>query len=274
MGNNSPSPQIAVVLVEPSHPGNIGAVARAMKNMGLSELRLVRPKRFPDPEATARAAGAEELLREARCFDALEEAIAPFELVVGTTARPRTISWPRLTPRELAERLKEAPEARRVALLFGRERSGLTNEELDLCHLWLTIPANPQYPSLNLAQAVQIVAYEIFLAQEGGRSWPLRRQSRLATLEESERFLDHLERVMAKVGFLHERKSPALRRRLRRLFRRAQLERVEIDILRGFLDRIEKRLEGEWDDPWTSPRQEAESRLREDRDDRNGSEDL
>ena len=243
MKHNAPFPHVAIVLVEPSHPGNIGAVARAMKNMALSDLRLVRPRRFPHPEAVARAAGAEDLLERAAVYETLEEAISGAHLVVGATARPRTISWPRLTPRELAAKLGEEPPSTQVALLFGRERSGLTNEELQACHLWLVIPANAQYRSLNLAQAVQIVAYELFLACRADHPLPPRRRSRLATFEETEGLLDHLERVMWRVGFLHDRRSPSLRRRLKRLFLKARLERLEIDILRGFLSRVERRLE-------------------------------
>lgn len=241
--NNALFPHVAILLVEPGHPGNIGAVARAMKNMALSDLRLIRPRRFPDPEATARAAGADDLLEQARVYETLEEAISGVNLVVGTTARPRTISWPILTPRELAAKLKEESPEAQIAILFGRERSGLTNEELDLCHFWLMIPTDPDYPSLNLAQAVQLIAYELFLARFGERPLPPRRHSRLATVEETEGFLDHLETVMWKVGFLHDRKSPSLRRRLQRLFKKARLEKLEIDILRGFLSQIEQRLE-------------------------------
>ncbi|WP_317706710.1 RNA methyltransferase [Methylomarinovum caldicuralii] len=227
-------PQIRIVLVETSHPGNIGAAARAMKNMGLYELALVAPKCFPHHEATARAAGADDVLAQARCHASLAEAVADCQLVIGTSARQRTIQWPLLTPRQCAEKVTAEPPGHRVALVFGRERSGLTNEELDLCQFGLHIPCNPDYSSLNLAAAVQVVAYELFLA---GKAMPSEgREARLATHAELESFYLHLAQALNDIGFLHSSKqAPSIMRRLRRLFGRARLEKREVDMLRGIL---------------------------------------
>ncbi len=227
-------PKIRIVLVETSHPGNIGAVARAMKNMQFYELVLVSPKQFPSGDATARAAGADDVLAQAMVCDTLQQAIADCHLVIGSSARQRTISWPQLTPRECARLLQTEPVSRRVALVFGRERSGLTNEELDLCHYWMHIPCNPGYSSLNLAAAVQIMVYELHLT----RSNPAERSQEpglLATAVELESFYQHLQKTLEDIGFLHPRKAPSIMRRLRRLFGRVRLEKKEVDILRGIL---------------------------------------
>lgn len=155
---------IAIVLVETTHPGNIGAVARAMKNMNMTNLRLVNPKIFPSAEATARASGADDLLSQAHVYPTLNEAISDCQLVIGTSARCRTLSWPELTPRQCAEMaVKNNPDCGRVAILFGRENSGLSNEELDRCRYLLRIPCNAEYSSVNVAAAVQIVCYELFV---------------------------------------------------------------------------------------------------------------
>jgi len=227
-------PKIRIVLVETSHPGNIGAVARAMKNMQFYELVLVSPKQFPSGDATARAAGADDVLAQATVCDTLQQAIADCHLVIGSSARQRTISWPQLTPRECARLLQNEPVSHRVALVFGRERSGLTNEELDLCHYWMHIPCNPGYSSLNLAAAVQIMVYELHLTRSNPAEMS-QEPNLLATAMELESFYQHLQRTLEDIGFLHPRKAPSIMRRLRRLFGRVRLEKKEVDILRGIL---------------------------------------
>lgn len=225
-----------IVLVETSHPGNIGAVARAMKNMAMDQLRLVSPKFFPHADATARASGADDVLRQAMVYEKLTDAIADCQIVLGASARDRTITWPSMTARECAERWV-APSSTNIALVFGRENSGLKNHELDLCHFLLRIPCNPDYSSLNLAAAVQVVCYELFIAaglifqSKVGDSGEVP----LASSEQMERFYDHLLQTMADIGFLHPERSRSIMRRLRRLFNRAQLDTKELDILRGIL---------------------------------------
>ncbi|HWP01554.1 MAG TPA: RNA methyltransferase [Methylococcus sp.] len=227
-------PEVRIVLVETTHPGNIGAVARAMKNMCLRELVLVAPKDFPSEQATARAAGADDLLARARVVDTLQQAIGDCQLVIGASARLRTISWPELDPRAAAERIANLGNATKTAILFGREHSGLTNEELEQCHYLLHIPANPEFSSLNLAAAVQVVAYEIFLATRDAP--PVRRAAALANAKQMESFFDHLQQTLYAIGFLHARRSsPSIMRRLRRIFQRAQIEQKEIHLLRGIL---------------------------------------
>lgn len=226
-----------VVLVETSHPGNIGAVARAMKNMGMTELRLVNPKLFPHADATARASGADDLLRSATVYASLPEAIADCQLVAGASARDRTISWPAFTARECAEKWVHAEITQNIALVFGRENSGLTNHELDLCHYLLRIPCNPGYSSLNLAAAVQVVSYELFVAsgQQQISSIGDHGEAPLATAEQMEGFYLHLQQTIADIGFLQPERSKSIMRRLRRIFNRIQLDTKELDILRGIL---------------------------------------
>lgn len=226
-----------VVLVETSHPGNIGAVARAMKNMGMDQLRLVMPKFFPHADATARASGADDVLRNAQVYESLVEAIKDCRIVLGASARDRTISWPSITARECAEKWVADASRENIALVFGRENSGLKNHELDLCHYLLRIPCNPDYSSLNLAAAVQVVCYELYVAsgQEFVSSIGDRGEDPLATAEQMEAFYQHLQQTMADIGFLHPERSKSIMRRLRRLFNRTQLDTKELDILRGIL---------------------------------------
>ncbi len=238
---------LRIVLVRPTHPGNLGAVARALKNMGLEDLRLVAPEAMPDhPEARARAAGAVDLLERVRLHDSLDEALADCRLVVATSARRRHIDWPALDPRAAAARLvRAAVRGVRTALVFGPERSGLTNEDLDRCHFVVNIPTSPAYPSLNLAAAVQIMAYELFRASQPSASRrtapPLLRRTP-AEHAYLQAFYDHLERVIVEVGFLDPANPRLLKRKLVRLFNRAQPDRDELDILRGVLTAIEQRL--------------------------------
>lgn len=226
-----------VVLVETSHPGNIGAVARAMKNMGMHQLRLVSPKFFPHADATARASGADDVLRTATVFESLPDAIADCQIVLGASARDRTISWPSLTARQVAEKWVGAIPEQNIALVFGRENSGLKNHELDLCHYLLRIPCNSEYSSLNLAAAVQVVCYELFVAsgQEMVSKVGDSGEEPLATAEQMEAFYQHLQQTMADIGFLHPERSKSIMRRLRRIFNRTQLDTKELDILRGIL---------------------------------------
>ncbi|WKJ89472.1 RNA methyltransferase [Methylomonas montana] len=226
-----------VVLVETSHPGNIGAVARAMKNMRMDQLRLVSPKFFPHADATARASGADDVLRTAAVFDSLSDAIADCRIVLGSSARDRTISWPSLTARQVAEKWVGALPVQNIALVFGRENSGLKNHELDLCHYLLRIPCNSEYSSLNLAAAVQVVCYELFVAsgQEIVSKVGDYGEEPLATAEQMEAFYGHLQQTIADIGFLHPERSKSIMRRLRRIFNRTQLDTKELDILRGIL---------------------------------------
>lgn len=230
---------IRIVLVGTTHPGNIGAVARAMKNMGLWDLALVAPRYFPHADATARASGAEDLLDAAAVTDSLADALKDCHFVAGASARARTIDWPVLAPRECAERLVAENEHGDVAVVFGPEKSGLTNEDLDRCQVLLSIPCDPAFSSLNLAMAVQIACYELRLARTGQPVTPPPRDVPLAKSEDLERFYVHLEQVLTASGFLDPDNPRFLMRRLRRLFARAEPDQNEINILRGILASLE-----------------------------------
>ena len=239
---------IRIVLVSPSHPGNIGAVARAMKTMGLDDLALVTPRRFPHAEATAMAAGADDLLAGARVCATLDEALAGCRLVIGSSARSRSIRWPQLDPREAAAQLVAARAEGPAALLFGPERTGLSNDDLDRCHALVSIPTSPDYASLNLASAVQVFAYEIRMAGLADPERPGPGDSspdgdagqRLATADEVEGFFCHLERTLQQVDFIDPARPGRVLRRMRRLFARARPEEDEIHILRGILTQVDK----------------------------------
>lgn len=224
---------IRVVLSHTSHPGNIGAAARAMKTMGLSRLFLVNPKHFPDAAADAMASGATDVLANARVCSSLEEALQGTVLAVGLTARRRDLSHAMLALREAAPQILARAAEAPVALVMGTEMSGLSNAELEKCQMLITIPANPEYGSLNLAAAVQVVAYELRTCAiasdlpQGG--FPA------ATFEEVDQFYEHLEQTLIKIGFLDPRHPKRLMTRLRRLFARAGLEKEEVNILRGIL---------------------------------------
>lgn len=237
--------RVRVVLVGTSHPGNVGAAARAMKTMGLQDLRLVAPESFPNAQATAMASGADDLLARALVHERLAQAVEGCGLVVGTTARERAIPWPALEVEPCAARLLEAADGGGAAVVFGRERTGLTNEELELCHAVLSIPTAAAYRSLNLAQAVQVVSYELrrtaLRLAPGPVAEPVR-DAPLATAEELERLYAHLETVMTEVGFYDPAKPRRLMRRLRRLFNRAALDSNEMNILRGFLAAVQANL--------------------------------
>jgi tRNA/rRNA methyltransferase/tRNA (cytidine32/uridine32-2'-O)-methyltransferase len=242
------SAAIRIVLVSPSHPGNIGAVARAMKTMGLYDLALVTPRRFPHAEATAMAAGADDLLAGARVCATLDEALAGCRLVIGSSARSRSIRWPQLDTREAARQLVAAREEGPAALLFGPERTGLSNDDLDRCHALVSIPANPDYGSLNLGSAVQVLTYEIRMAvlaqaadgEPDGVAEAQTGRQRLATADEVEGFFSHLERTLHQVDFIDPARPGRVLRRMRRLFARARPEEDEIQILRGILTQVDK----------------------------------
>ena len=231
-------PDIRIILVRPQHPGNIGACARAMKNMGLKSLVLVAPQRFPAEEAVARAAGADDVLAAATIVDDVRAAVADCVFVAATSARERTIAWPRLDAREAAATLCAQARSGPVGLLFGAERTGLTNDEVDYAHALVQIPVDPAFASLNLAAAVQVLCYEIRCAVQGQVAAP-EPDHRPAPQEAFNRFLEHLEQVITDIGFLNERHPRKLMRRLTRLFRRAHPDDNELQILRGILNAVE-----------------------------------
>lgn len=230
-------PPVRIVLVNTSHPGNIGAAARAMKNMGLDQLSLVDPQGFPSAEATARASGADDLLAAASRVDSLEAALSGTRLVIGASARNRTLPVPMLDPRECAELVMQQPVDTVTAIVFGRERTGLTNDELDHCHYLVQIPANPDYASLNLAAAVQVISYELRMAAGLSMDRP-ESQHRGAATDDMERFYQHLEETLLAIGFLDAGNPRQLMRRLRRLFGRARPNDNEVNILRGILSAV------------------------------------
>ncbi len=245
---------VAVVLMQTSHPGNIGAVARAMMNMGLSRLVLVQPKIFPSEEAVARAAGADALLARAHVCQSLAEAVADAHLVIAVSAGSRALPWPTLSPRALAQSVVERIALQpglRVALVFGRESTGLSNDELQCCNYHVSIPSVPEFSSLNLAMAVQVICYELRMAllqrendevlqsvvpQASG--W----DHALASHAEVEGVLAHLERVLVEVNFLDPERPRSLMPRMRRLFQRSHLDKMDVNILRGFLNAVQKKL--------------------------------
>ncbi|MFC1336707.1 MAG: RNA methyltransferase [gamma proteobacterium symbiont of Clathrolucina costata] len=232
---------IRIVLVDTSHPGNIGAAARAMKNMSLRQLHLVTPQHYPHQEATSRASGGDDLLNNARVAGSLDEALTGCRLVVGTSARTRSIDWPIVTPREAAAKLVQEARSGDVALVFGRERSGLTNSELDRCTFLVHIPTNEDYSSLNLGAAVQILAYEIYLAQQQDPTVKSDSQRDLATADMLQGFHEHLAQALDDIGFTDPRQSQKLLRRLRSLFQRARPDKDEINIMRGILSAMQGR---------------------------------
>ncbi|KLQ19492.1 tRNA (cytosine(32)/uridine(32)-2'-O)-methyltransferase TrmJ [Enterobacter hormaechei] len=234
---------IRIVLVETSHTGNMGSVARAMKTMGLTNLWLVNPLVKPDSQAIALAAGASDVIGNAQIVDTLDEALAGCSLVVGTSARSRTLPWPMLDPRECG--LKSILEAEQapVALVFGRERVGLTNEELQKCHYHVAIAANPEYSSLNLAMAVQVIAYEVRMAWLATQEKPVEPKEETAypLVDDLERFYGHLEQTLLSTGFIREGHPGQVMNKLRRMFTRARPESQELNILRGILASIEQK---------------------------------
>lgn len=233
---------IRIVLVETSHPGNIGAAARAMKTMNLSSLYLVAPQSFPSAEATARASGADDVLARATVCASLDQAVGDCTLVIGASARLRRLAWPQVTPGECARQLLQGAAQGPVALVFGRERNGLTNAELDRCHALVHIPTSSEYGSLNVAAAVQILAYELLQASAvvGAPSSP----EPPARAEDMARFYEHLGSTLTGLGVLDPANPRQLMRRLRRLFNRARPDAVELQLLRGILTAVDKQRRG------------------------------
>ena len=238
--------QVRVVLVNPSHPGNVGAVARALKTMGLRKLYLVDPQSFPHHEADARASGAVDVLRDVVVTSTLNEAIADCELVLGCSARDRAIQQPTLNVRKAAKKIiHEVAEGLRVALLFGRERIGLENKELMLCHYQIRIPTDSSYRSLNLAAAVQILAYELHMAVAKEDLIMIANKSkadRLATTGELEGLYNHIEEVMIKLGFLDPNNPRGMMSRLRNLINRSRIDRDDLDLLRGMMKAVQRKI--------------------------------
>ncbi len=230
---------IRIVLVNTSHSGNIGSTARAMKTMGLSQLVLVDPASEIDGQASALAAGASDVLANTRIVSTLEEAVADCGLVVGTSARSRTLSWPMLEPRECGLKLISEVANYPVALVFGRENNGLSNEELQQCHFHVCIPANPEYSSLNLAAAVQTLCYEIRVAYLDKTRVP-EVEEEYPLSDDLERFYSHLEQTLQKTNFIIANHPGMVMTKLRRLFNRARPEVQELNILRGILSSIDK----------------------------------
>ena len=239
MNRDDPLKNIRIVLVEPRHPGNIGAAARAMKTMGLSALHLVAPREFPHLEAETRAAGAIEVLHNAQVHEDLAGALSGCVLACATSSRRRELRHEMMSVREAARELAAQAASHPVAVVFGSERTGLDRELAGLCHLWAGIPANPEYPSLNLGSAVQVFAYELRLAATAGEP-PPPPEFEPATFEQVEQLMRHLEQTMTDTGFFDPENPKRLLQRLRRMLARARLEAEEVSILRGFLNAVDR----------------------------------
>ena len=242
-GNDNLLNSVKVVLVGTTHPGNIGAAARAIKNMGIFNLALVKPKEFPSDIAIYRSKAAKDILENAEIYESLEDAIAGCKLVVGTSARARSVPWPVFNPRDAAEEMSKISKQGNVAIVFGREDRGLTNDELGLCNFHVHIPSDPKYSSLNLSQAVQILAYEIRLAYSRDEvisevKWDVD----LANNEQTERLIDHMEELMQDVEFYDVENPRKLLLRVRRFFKRSKIDVMEANIFRGLFSSIQKRL--------------------------------
>lgn len=240
------SGNISIVLVNPSHPGNIGAAARAMKTMGLSRLILVAPDDFPSGTATALASGADDILKNARVCDTLDKALADCQFVVGTSARVRGVSLPLVDPRDCANRMIDEALSHQVALIFGREDKGLTNEQLRRCHLQVHIPTNENFSSLNLGAAVQVLCYELRMMQlikADALAMPKLRGHELASMDDMERYYDHLYQVLMDIGFLDHSSHEKIMAKLRRLYGRVRPDSVELSILRGILSETQRCIE-------------------------------
>jgi tRNA (cytidine32/uridine32-2'-O)-methyltransferase len=251
--SNFPWANIRIVLVETSHPGNIGAVARAMKNMCLQSLYLVRPKQYPDSHAMARSSGAIDVLNNAVVCDSLSEALSDCRLVIAASARSRSISWPSTTAPEAAQKLINGGMQAPVALVFGREDRGLNNEELDLCNFMVQLPANPEFSSLNIAAAVQVFSYEVrktFLAEQAlqqpcsslaSQSTELGMEDRPASSINLKRLFDHLETTLVQVDFMPAHRTRTLMRKLMRFFQKSQVTEEEVSIFRGILTELQRQ---------------------------------
>ncbi|MFZ5602778.1 MAG: RNA methyltransferase [Pseudomonadota bacterium] len=242
--------RLRIVMINTSDSGNIGAAARAMKTMGLRQLVLVQPEEFPTAKATARASAAADLLHKARVVQTLDEAIGDCQLVFGTSARLRTIPWPLIDPRQGAARVMNEPVGADIAILFGREDAGLTNEELRRCHFHICIPANEEYPVLNIGAAIQVICYEMRMAAlerqanpvvpdlSGMQQW----DEPLVSSEDMERFLRHFEETLLDIDFFDPNNPKQLLTRVRRFFLRTRMDRLEMNLLRGVLSTVQKRV--------------------------------
>ncbi|MAR90737.1 MAG: RNA methyltransferase [Pseudomonadota bacterium] len=248
--------RIRVVLINTSDSGNIGAAARAMKTMGLSDLVLVDPEEFPTAKATARASGAADVLHQAQVVETLDQALADRQLVFGTSARMRTIPWPVMSPREAVRIVENEPKDASIAIVFGREDAGLSNEELRRCHYHICIPGNEAYPVLNVASAVQVICYEMRLAALASQAAATPRgpvmplqipdwDEPLASAEDMERFLTHFEQTLLDIGFFDPANPKQLMTRARRLFMRTRMDRLEMNLMRGVLSTVQKRVKGQ-----------------------------
>tara|TARA_Y100001970_G_scaffold294213_1_gene448619 strand:- start:17555 stop:18307 length:753 start_codon:yes stop_codon:yes gene_type:complete len=235
---------VKIVLVETSHPGNIGASARAMKNMGLSGLALVSPKEFPSDIAYYRSKAASDILANTKIYESLNEAIEDCTLVIGTSARNRSVPWPMIVPRLLSENINETLfNGGKVAIIFGREDSGLSNEELGLCNLHLNIPSDKKYNSLNLAQAVQIICYELRLGFLTEKDYAISKWDvNLANSDQVERLIKHTEQLMDDVKFYDKENPRKVLLRMRRFFKRSCPDEMEVNILRGLFSEIQKKI--------------------------------
>ncbi|WP_252180431.1 tRNA (cytosine(32)/uridine(32)-2'-O)-methyltransferase TrmJ [Endozoicomonas sp. 4G] len=235
---------IRIILINTFHPGNIGSAARAMKTMGLSDLCLVTPQRFPDPDADAMAAGAQDVLAAARVFQTLDEAIADCSMVIGTSARTRnpTFTRPMLTAEDCADKLVAEAIHHPVALVFGQETMGLTNQELEKCHYHVSIDANPEYPVLNVASAIQILCYDIRRAElrKSQQDFSDNETEEYPLARELEYFYEHLEETLSDINFIIKQHPGLVMTRLRRLFNRARPEAKELNMLRGILAAVQK----------------------------------
>ena len=233
---------VKIVLVGTTHPGNIGAAARAMKNMGFRNLSLVKPKEFPSDVATYRSKAAKDILENALIFNNLQEAVVDCELVIGTSARDRKVPWPILSPKESAEEVSKSLKKHKIAIVFGREDRGLTNEELGLCNYHVHIPTDPEYSSLNLSQAVQILVYEIRMAvlsdDENQDYWDVE----LANNNQTEMLIQHMDELMQEVEFYDVDNPRKLLLRVRRFFKRSRIDVMETNIFRGLFATIQKKL--------------------------------
>ena len=234
---------IKIVLVSTTHPGNIGATARAMKTMGFYHLALVEPKIYPDADATARASGADDILAVASVFENFADAIGDCHFVFGTSNRNRSIPWPLFAPAEAAEHSKILLESEsKIAIVFGRESSGLANEELELCNAMIQIPTNPGFSSLNIAAAVQIICYELHkcLLQPETESVALGNSKALASVDQIQQLYEHLRQSLIDIGYFDPDKPRRLMRRLKRVINRSQLDANEYNIVRGILSAIQE----------------------------------
>ncbi len=244
MKSSSPLDNVRIILSHTSHPGNIGATARAMKTMGLTSLHLVNPKSFPDKAADIRAVGAREILDQAQVHANIDEALSNTIIAAAVTARSRGLAHEVYDARQGAQELLNHAQQYPVALVFGAETSGLTTAEVSKCQMTINIPTNPDYSSLNLASAVQLIAYELYMTIPKTKTEQQENQIRTpAKYDDIEFFYKHLEQVMISSDFLNPAEPKRLMQRMRRLFSRARLEREEVNILRGILTAVEKRWE-------------------------------